>query len=228
MSTVIELADVTRTYGSPPVQALRGVSLRVSRGELIAIVGPSGSGKSTLLNILGSLDRPTTGSAVIGSVDIAALSDDQLAAMRAYELGFVFQQFHLSPGRTAVENVSDGLLYQGVARGERLRRAAGALAAGGLGHRQAHMPHHLSGGDRQRVAIARAIVGNPTVLLADEPTGALDSRSGAGIVALLRELNDAGTTVIIITHDAELARRFPRRIRIVDGEIVSDETGDVS
>ncbi|SDQ31579.1 ABC transporter ATP-binding protein [Leucobacter chromiiresistens] len=228
MSTVIELADVTRTYGSPPVQALRGVSLRVSRGELIAIVGPSGSGKSTLLNILGSLDRPTTGSAVIGSVDIAALSDDQLAAMRAYELGFVFQQFHLSPGRTAVENVSDGLLYQGVARGERLRRAAGALASVGLGHRQANMPHQLSGGERQRVAIARAIVGNPTVFLADEPTGALDSRSGAGIVALLRELNDAGTTVIIITHDAELARRFPRRIRIVDGEIVSDETGDVS
>lgn len=228
MSTVIELADVTRTYGAPPVQALRGVSLRVSRGELIAIVGPSGSGKSTLLNILGSLDRPSTGSAVIGSVDIAALSDDQLAAMRAYELGFVFQQFHLSPGRTAVENVSDGLLYQGVARGERLRRASGALASVGLGHRESNMPHQLSGGERQRVAIARAIVGNPTVFLADEPTGALDSRSGAGIVALLRELNDAGTTVIIITHDAELARRFPRRIRIVDGEIVSDETGDVS
>lgn len=228
MSTVIELADVTRTYGAPPVQALRGVSLRVSRGELIAIVGPSGSGKSTLLNILGSLDRPSTGSAVIGSVDIAALSDDQLAAMRAYELGFVFQQFHLSPGRTAVENVSDGLLYQGVARGERLRRAAGALASVGLGHRESNMPHQLSGGERQRVAIARAIVGNPTVFLADEPTGALDSRSGAGIVALLRELNEAGTTVIIITHDAELARRFPRRIRIVDGEIVSDETGDVS
>ncbi|MDR6868018.1 putative ABC transport system ATP-binding protein [Microbacterium resistens] len=224
MRAVVELHDVTRSYGSPPVQALRGVSLRIEEGEFVAIVGPSGSGKSTLLNILGSLDRPTTGRAVIDGQDVAALGDDRLAALRAHRLGFVFQQFHLADGRSARHNVADGLLYQGVPGSVRIARAEEALTAVGLGHRLDNKPHQLSGGERQRVAIARAIVGDPALLLADEPTGNLDSRSGTGIVELLHELNTGGATVIVITHDESLAERLPRRIRVRDGLVV-DDTG---
>ncbi|GAA1796041.1 ABC transporter ATP-binding protein [Leucobacter iarius] len=222
MTAAIDLREVTRSYGSPPVQALRGVSLRIDEGEFTAIVGPSGSGKSTLLNIIGSLDRPTTGTAIIDGQDIASLTDNRLAALRSHRLGFVFQQFHLADGRSALQNVADGLLYQGIAAKERLQRAERALLTVGLRHRLNNKPHQLSGGERQRVAIARAIVGEPTVLLADEPTGNLDSKSGAGIVELLYELNAKGATVVVITHDNELAERLPRRIRVVDGLVVED------
>lgn len=222
MNAVIDLREVTRSYGSPPVQALRGVSLRIDEGEFTAIVGPSGSGKSTLLNIIGSLDRPTTGTAIIDGQDIATLSDNRLSALRSHRLGFVFQQFHLADGRSALQNVADGLLYQGAPAKERVQRARTALETVGLGHRLHNKPHQLSGGERQRVAIARAIVGEPTVLLADEPTGNLDSKSGAGIVELLYELNEKGATVVVITHDNALAERLPRRIRVVDGLVVED------
>ena len=222
MSAVVELRDVTRSYGSPPVQALRGVSVQIDEGEFVAIVGPSGSGKSTLLNIIGSLDRPTTGQAIIDGQDVSELDDNRLSALRAYKLGFIFQQFHLAEGRSSVQNVSDGLLYQGVPAAERRRRAEAALETVGLGHRLRNRPHQLSGGERQRVAIARAIMGDPAILLADEPTGNLDSRSGAGIEELLFELNAKGSTVIVITHDQALADRLPRQIRVKDGVVVSD------
>lgn len=222
MSAIVELQNVTRTFGTPPVQALRGVSLTVDEGELVAIIGPSGSGKSTLLNILGSLDRPTSGTAIIDGENIATLSDDRLAAIRAHRLGFVFQQFHLADGRSAVENVADGLLYQGIPSRIRRARAEAALATVGLAHRFTNKPHQLSGGERQRVAIARAVVGEPSLLLADEPTGNLDSRAGAGIIDLLHQLNDNGTTVIVITHDNSLAEKLPRRIRVKDGHVETD------
>jgi len=224
MSAIVELRDVTRTFGSPPVQALRGVSLTVEAGELVAIIGPSGSGKSTLLNILGSLDRPTSGTAIIDGENIATLSDDHLAAIRAHRLGFVFQQFHLADGRSAVDNVADGLLYQGISAQERRSRAESALTTVGLAHRFTNKPHQLSGGERQRVAIARAVVGEPSLLLADEPTGNLDSRAGAGIIDLLHQLNENGTTVIVITHDNALAEKLPRSIRVKDGRVVTDAT----
>lgn len=222
MSAVVELRDVTRSYGSPPVQALQGVNLQIAEGEFVAIVGPSGSGKSTLLNIIGSLDRPTSGQAIIDGQDVSALDDNALSALRAYKLGFIFQQFHLAEGRSSVQNVADGLLYQGVPAVERKRRAESALETVGLGHRLRNRPHQLSGGERQRVAIARAIMGDPAILLADEPTGNLDSRSGEGIEALLFELNAKGSTVVVITHDQALADRLPRRIRVKDGIVVSD------
>jgi len=222
MSAVVELRNVTRTYGSPPVDALRGVSLEVAEGEIVAIVGPSGSGKSTLLNLIGSLDRPSSGQAIIDGEDIDRLDDTRLAALRAYRLGFVFQQFHLAEGRTSLRNVADGLLYQGVRKTERFTRAEAALTTVGLGHRLRNKPHQLSGGERQRVAIARAIIGSPALLLADEPTGNLDSRAGEGIIELLFALNRDGATVIIITHDEDLARRIPRRIRVRDGLVVED------
>ncbi|MEO3822846.1 ABC transporter ATP-binding protein [Actinomadura sp. B10D3] len=222
-TNVIELERVTKTYGSePPVHALRGVSFTVRSGELMAIVGPSGSGKSTLLHILGTLDRPTEGTVRIDGEDVAALTDRRLAALRARSIGFVFQQFHLSEHTTVLENVADGLLYGGVGRAERRERAAEALARVGLEDRAGFLPSRLSGGQRQRVAIARALVGRPAIVLADEPTGNLDSTTGAAIIELLHELNAGGATLLVITHDGGLAARMPRRLHVLDGRIVSD------
>ncbi|MBT1675128.1 ABC transporter ATP-binding protein [Curtobacterium aurantiacum] len=214
---VLSLHEVTKVHGD--VHALRGVSLEVGAGELVAVVGPSGSGKSTMLNVIGTLDRPTSGTVTIAGNDVAAMSDDALSQLRADHIGFVFQHFHLQAGATALENVADGLLYTGVARRERHRRAVHALTSVGLGERADHRPHELSGGEKQRVAIARAIVGDPTILLADEPTGALDTVSGAAVVELLRERNAAGTTVVVITHDLDLAASLPRQVRMRDGRI---------
>ena len=223
--TVIELDAVVRDHGSPPVRAVDHVSLTVRRGDLLAIVGPSGSGKSSLLNIIGTLDRPSSGRTVIDGNDVQTMDDAELSALRAYSIGFVFQQFHLADGATALDNVADGLLYTGTRRAERRRRATAALTRVGLGHRLQHRPTQLSGGERQRVAIARAVVSDPTLLLADEPTGNLDQRSGASVVDLLHELNDSGTTVLVITHDTAVAEQFPRRITVRDGRIVSDLRG---
>lgn len=220
-AAVLSLRDVVKTYGD--VGALRGVSLEVAAGELVAVVGPSGSGKSTMLNIVGTLDRPTSGTVTIAGNDVASMSDDALSRLRADHIGFVFQHFHLQAGATAAENVADGVLYTGVPRRDRHRRAVEALGRVGLGHRVDHRPHELSGGEQQRVAIARAIVGDPTILLADEPTGALDTASGAAILAVLRELNAAGATVLVITHDLELAASLPRRIRMRDGLVSQDD-----
>lgn len=220
-AAVLSLRDVVKTYGD--VGALRGVSLEVAAGELVAVIGPSGSGKSTMLNIVGTLDRPTSGTVTIAGNYVASMSDDALSRLRADHIGFVFQHFHLQAGATAAENVADGVLYTGVPRRDRHRRAVEALGRVGLGHRVDHRPHELSGGEQQRVAIARAIVGDPTILLADEPTGALDTASGAAILAVLRELNAAGTTVLVITHDLELAASLPRRIRMRDGLVSQDD-----
>lgn len=219
---IVALTDVTRSYGEPPTHALKGVDLTVGEGELVAIVGPSGSGKSTMLNLIGTLDRPTSGTAFIDGADVARMSDVSLSALRAYRIGFVFQQFHLSEGFSAIDNVADGLIYTGTSRKRRRLLARKALERVGLGHRLDHKPNQLSGGERQRVAIARAVVGEPSLLLADEPTGNLDSTSGAGVVELLRDLNETGTTVIVITHDVELAESLPRRVSLRDGRIVSD------
>ena len=222
MSRILSLHDVRRTYGQPPVAACAGVSLSIDRGEFVAIVGPSGSGKSTLLNLIGTLDRPTSGTVEIDGIDVSRLSDRRLSGLRAHLIGFVFQQFHLSEGMTAIDNVADGLLYLGVPRAERRQKAERALIRVGLSHRLHHKPHQMSGGERQRVAIARAVVGDPPLLLADEPTGNLDSVSGASIVELLHELHEQGTTIVVITHDNDLAMQLPRQVAIKDGRIVHD------
>ncbi len=223
---VLELDGVAKVYGGePPVRALGGVSFSVRRGELVVIVGPSGSGKSTLLHVIGTLERPSSGTVRIGGVDAAGLRDRELSRLRAREIGFVFQQFFLAEHATARENVADGLLYAGVSAAERYRRADEALERVGLSERASFKPTRLSGGERQRVAIARALVGRPALVLADEPTGNLDSTTGASIMELIRELNADGATVLMITHDAGLADRLPRRIRLLDGRVVADSAG---
>jgi putative ABC transport system ATP-binding protein len=217
---VLAMVDVVKRYGT--VEALRGVTLCVERGELLSIVGPSGSGKSTLLQIMGTLDRPTSGSVVIDGHDVAAAGEEELAALRARRLGFIFQRFFLMEASTALENVCDGLLYMGVPAAERRERAAEALVSVGLDHRITALPTTLSGGERQRVAIARALVGEPAIILADEPTGNLDTRTSDEIVDLLAELNGQGSTIVVITHDIEIAEQLPRQVSMRDGLIEHD------
>ena len=220
---VLELIDVVKEYpGDPPVVALAGVSLRIDRGELVAIVGPSGSGKSTLLHVMGTLERPTRGEVRIAGEDTSTMSDKQLSGLRARRLGFVFQQFFLLDGLSVVDNVADGLLYRGGRIGDRRRLAQAAIERVGLGHRRQHRPNQLSGGEQQRTAIARALAGRPALVMADEPTGNLDTATGASILELLRELHRDGTTIVVITHDHEVAAAMERRVELRDGRIIGD------
>jgi putative ABC transport system ATP-binding protein len=225
---IVTLRGVSREYPGGVV-ALRDVDLDIHRGELLAIVGPSGSGKTTMLNVMGTLDRPSDGQVVIDGFGVTELSDRELSALRAFRIGFVFQQFHLAPGVSALDNVADGLLYTGAARRERRERAEAALRRVGLGHRLAHRPHELSGGEKQRTAIARAIVGEPALLLADEPTGALDSHSGEGVMRVLLDLHKTtGTTLVVITHERVVASRLPRQASMLDGRVVDDRIAVVA
>jgi putative ABC transport system ATP-binding protein len=220
---VLELDAVSKIYpGNPPVAALRGVNLTVTAGELVGVAGPSGSGKTTLLHLAGTLDRPTTGTVKVTGLDIAALSDRELSALRGASIGFVFQQFFLNEHATVLDNVADGLLYAGAPLSTRRDNAAAALEQVSLAHKLRSRPTQMSGGERQRVAIARALAGRPAIILADEPTGNLDQATGQSILALLDDLHARGTTIVVITHDQAIAARMPRQIRVLDGRIIAD------
>ena len=220
----LELRSVSKVYpGTPPVTALDSVDLMVAPGEIVAVVGPSGCGKSTMLHMMGTLDRASSGTILVDGLDTSNLSEKRLAAIRGRKIGFVFQRFFLLSGTTALDNVAGGLLYQGVTLSERRERASVALDRVGLGHRKRHVPSKMSGGERQRVAIARALVHEPSLILADEPTGNLDSKSSAAIVELLRRLHDEGSTIIVVTHNDEMADGLQRKVRLLDGQIQSDE-----
>ncbi len=224
MTQVLSLIDVVKEYPvTPPVRALAGVTLSVESGELVAVVGPSGSGKSTMLHVMGTLDRPTSGDVFVAGHRVSQLSDAELSGLRSRHIGFVFQAFHLLVGYSALDNVADGLLYTGMALDERRELARSALEKVGLANRLGHVATQLSGGESQRVAIARAILGGPSIILADEPTGNLDSKTSAGIVELLHDLNREGSTIVVVTHNPEVASAMPREIRLRDGFIASDQ-----
>jgi putative ABC transport system ATP-binding protein len=220
---VVEVDDVTKSYpGEPPVEALRGVNLTIGRGEMVGIVGPSGSGKTTLLQLMGTLDRPTSGRVRLTGLDVATMPDDDVAYLRATRIGFIFQQFFLAEHSTVLDNVADGLLYAGTPLKQRRQRALDALELVGLAQRSAARPTELSGGQRQRVAIARALVGQPAIVLADEPTGNLDQATGQAILVLIDQVHQAGSSIVVITHDHAIAERMPRRVEILDGHVVGD------